>query len=127
MRRVQAILAVLTLAALPLVPLAQASQISGCKHRCACCLRQGMHSVDSGHGMDRKTMYCQRHTDGRECCCGMMSPQNELRVVLAPIPPTLVSSLRALAPPSASLSAVARAALRPAPGFSPDLFEPPRA
>jgi hypothetical protein len=128
MRRAQAIIALLTLAALPLIPLAQATQMSGCtcKGMPACCMRHSMHSGASRGEADHKVMYCQRHAGQNACCCGMMSPQNELRVALAPIPPTRLSASKLLSPPSIFRSAIMRSAQHASSGFLSDFFQPPR-
>lgn len=127
MRRAQAILVLLALAALPLVPLVQASQMDGCTCTLACCMRQRADSASNrakgtnSHG----TNYCQRQGVHHVCDCGMMS-RTGLEFVLAPIPPALMSPLAVLAPPSVSLAANQQLSQHSIFGFSREVFEPPR-
>ncbi|HEX5424493.1 MAG TPA: hypothetical protein VFW94_13170 [Candidatus Acidoferrales bacterium] len=122
MRRAQAILVLLALAALPLVPLVQASQMDGCTCTLACCMRQ---RADSASNRAQGKNYCQRQGVDHVCDCGMMS-RTALEFVLAPIPPALMLPLAVLAPPSVSLAANQQLSQHSIFGFSREVFEPPR-
>jgi hypothetical protein len=87
-------------------------------------MRQGMRT-NPAHGM-HPTVYCERDRAYHACGCGMTSRPGGLKLGLAPIPPTVVSSLKTLARPSVSVFELARDVQQPASGFLPDLFEPPR-
>jgi hypothetical protein len=90
-------------------------------------MRHGMGSMGNGPEMKHKTMYCQRGAAHHYCGCGMMSRQSNLNFGFAPIPPTLLSSLKVLTPPPISPSRIARVAQGSNSGFLPDLLQPPRA
>lgn len=122
MRRAQAILVLLAFAALPLVPLVQASQMQGCACTRACCMRQ---QTKSASNRARGTNYCPRPGAHHVCDCGMAS-RTALEFVLAPIPPTLMSPLAVLAPPSVSVAAPKQLSHFCIFGFSREVFEPPR-
>lgn len=123
MRRAQAILVLLALAALPLVPLVQASQMQGCACTRACCMRQ---RADSASNRAQGKNYCPRPSAHRLCDCGMMS-RTTVSFALAPIPPTVMSPLAVLAAPSVSLAANQQLSQHSIFGFSREVFEPPRA
>lgn len=126
MRRAQAILVVLSLAAMPLVMLAHTSQPSGCDMMC--CVRHRAHSPGSATGVESQEMSCHRGALGHMFGCGMKSNPHGLDFgALAPIGPTRLSSLMNLRPPSIFRSAVARAQQNAPLGFLPKFFEPPRA
>lgn len=128
MRRVQAILVLLALAALPLVPLLQASEMSACACGCACCLRHAMPSEKAADNTHRATMFCQRDAFTRHSQCGMKANRGNMRAsMLGPLPPTMLSALAVLAPPALSLGASLGLIKDSPSGFVPDLFEPPRA
>lgn len=126
MRRAKAILVLLTLATLPLVPLVQASRISACACGCACCVRHPMRSENSARGVRHTGMLCHRDAAGHLYQCGMQSRHRNADM-LGPIPPTMLSSVAGVAPPSLVPSDAARVAQHPGPQFSTDFFQPPRA
>jgi hypothetical protein len=126
MRRAQAILVILTLAALPLVMLARPSASTGCDGMC--CVRHRAHSPASGAGSESPEMSCHHGALGDMFECGMKSNSHALDFsALAPIAPTRLSSLMTLLPPPISRSTVVQTTQNAAVGFLPDLFEPPRA
>jgi len=126
MRRVQAILVLVALAALPLVPLLQASEMSACACGCACCLRHAMPFERHAGSMHRAVMFCQHDAFTRVSQCGMKAGHGKIAGVLGPLPPTMLSSLFMLTPPPISLRASLRLVKDSPSGFVPDLFEPPR-
>ena len=122
MRRVEAILVLLALAALPLAPLLQSSPIAACASACACCMRPG--TQGAVNRMHPGMMHCQR--TGMRHMCGCAMTRGDLDFVWAPIPPTFLCSPAALIGPAISLSVQAPLAEYPRSGFLPDLLQPPR-
>jgi uncharacterized protein involved in copper resistance len=124
MRRAQAILVVLTLAALPVVMLAHTTQHAGCDGMC--CVRHRAHSTASSG--ESQEMSCHHGAMGHMFECGMKSNQHSLDFgAIAPIGPTRFSSMINLWPPAIYRSLIERATRNSSAGFLPDFFEPPRA
>lgn len=125
MRRAQAVLAVLALAGLPLVMLAQLDAPSGCDG--ICCVRRPAHSRPVAGASQNEGMSCHRGAMGHIAECGMRSHHRTLDFgILAPIPPAMLSSFAMLFPPSIHRSAAGRLEQYSPRGFMPDFFEPPR-
>jgi hypothetical protein len=113
MRRLQAILAIAVLLALPLAPLAWSMACEASAAPMMCCLPHGAHSQGG------KPMYCH--------CAGKSQSHPPDVGLVAPIPPVTISALaKILAPADArvSLSAFSQSG---AAGFLSAPFEPPRA
>jgi hypothetical protein len=125
MRRSQAILVVLMLAALPLVMLAQTSEEPACGGMC--CVRHAQHSSGLASSAQSEVMSCQRGAAQHLLnCCVKSKHRNPEIGLLAPIPPTLLSPLAQLLPPPVSRPTLARLAQYPISRSLPDVFEPPR-
>jgi hypothetical protein len=125
MRRAQAILLVLTLAALPVIMLAQAGEAPGCDGMC--CARHATRPASSGQRGGSEGMSCH-HGAIHMFECGMKSQRHALDFgLLAPITPTMTSAATKLVVPPVSRPATAQSEVTSLPGFLPEPFEPPRA
>lgn len=121
MRRAQAILILVTLIALPLAALLQASQMPACG--CACCAR---HLAGAKETQMKMQLSCERNASSGSCNCSMRSSNGNGDLGLSPtLPPTLLSSVMALIPPSAGQFAIRPAKQGCSAGILRDLFQPP--
>lgn len=87
MRRAQTILIVLTLAALAVIPLLQASHVSACTCGRACCVRHDARSANTPTRGKHKTVYCERTEAQDSCGCGMMAREGDSGFVNGTPPP----------------------------------------
>jgi hypothetical protein len=124
MRRAQAILIILALAAVPLALLARASANSMSCCTTMCCPAHGHHPDAMAMGM-----ICHRDAASApgHCLCAMHSPLAADLGLFAPMPPTAPIPAAGLVPPDFFRQFVsAGRGLAPL-GFSAPPFEPPRA
>lgn len=125
MRRAQAILVAVVLAALPLVLLAKPSDPPACDGMC--CVRHATHSPRSGSSSQTEGMSCHHGAAGHMFQCGMSSKRHAPAVaLLAPLPPTMLSSSVALPIPTLNRQSLAQSTQGIFPGFLSVPFEPPR-
>jgi hypothetical protein len=124
MRRAQAILVVVMLAALPFVMLAQASQAPACDGMC--CVRHTAHSPDSASSSQAEGMSCHHGAVGHMFQCGMNSKHPAAVALLAPLPPTMLSAFAALPLPAQTRQPSIQNAQEAFSGFLSAPFQPPR-
>ncbi len=121
MRRAEAIVVLLALIWLPLVLLGQ-SAAPTCN--CMCCVRHSSaHSGASSH----EAMSCHQRTGTVVCQCGMNSKPGLQPGLLAPLPPTMLSSSLAVPIPTVARRAVATSSQIAVSDFLTLPFKPPRA
>jgi hypothetical protein len=113
MRRLQAILAMAALLALPLAPLAWGMACESARGPMLCCPMQGSHSHPG------KPMLCH--------CAGKSQKQMPDVGLIAPIPPATPAAFARLIAPENSRRACSSPLQSSAPGFFSAPFEPPRA
>jgi hypothetical protein len=122
MRRVQAVIVILMLAALPLVLLGQSGKTPACDGMC--CVRHSMHGPMTATS---KAMSCHHGAAEHLFECGMHSNQHDTQnALLAPLPPTLLSASTTLPTPIIMREARTVSLAQTFSGFLPLPFEPPR-
>jgi hypothetical protein len=133
MRRVEAILLIAALLALPLALLGSGSSNGMCDNYC--CLLHGHHMAQTqipNYSMDEEKpgegMACHRGALGVFSNCSMKSNSHEMDyTILAPLPPTNLSSTATLVLPVVSRQISVVSSQSPNSGFISIPFEPPRA
>jgi len=115
MHRIEAIVVIVALLAIPLALLARSGSCE--RAQCMCCL---MHGAQAQHG---KAMSCS-HCSGKKCGIGAAVPDYGLN---APMAPTAPAALAELPAPDARRRIVLSFAQSDVAGFAFILFEPPRA
>jgi len=130
MRRLQAIVIVLTLLASPLSLLARASFGMGSDCNDLCCLPHRSHTAHShaiATNAAESSMACHHGETGHAMECTMKAGHDGMAYgLLAPIAPTTPSPLVGIALPTPSRATLEQFTEFPATGFVATPFEPPR-